>query len=249
MPDTPTLPRHPITGLRALGWTRRGPIWPVLGGDGTGDGDTGDQPPAEPQQAPDTGGQQDEPAADPAPAADGDDLANLAPAELAKMIRDLRKENASARTNAKQQAAEQAKQDLAQQIGRALGLVSDGEQDPDPATLTQQLTVERDAQASAAREAAVELAVWKAAAAAGANARALTDSRSFLAALDQLDPAGKDFDQQVAEAVRKAAEEHPHYRAAGQAPARSSGQHTGGTGGKAKPASLTDAVAARYGRA
>ncbi|OLT27750.1 hypothetical protein BJF83_17345 [Nocardiopsis sp. CNR-923] len=30
------LPTHPTTGLRALGWTRRGPIWPVLGGDGTG---------------------------------------------------------------------------------------------------------------------------------------------------------------------------------------------------------------------
>lgn len=29
------LPVHPATGLTALGWTSRGPIWPVLGGDGT----------------------------------------------------------------------------------------------------------------------------------------------------------------------------------------------------------------------
>lgn len=36
------LPRHPVTGLRALGIGRRGPIWPQLGGDGTGDGNTGD---------------------------------------------------------------------------------------------------------------------------------------------------------------------------------------------------------------
>lgn len=36
------LPVHPTTGLTALGWTSRGPIWPILGGDGTGDGNTGD---------------------------------------------------------------------------------------------------------------------------------------------------------------------------------------------------------------
>lgn len=29
------LPVHPVTGLRALGMTKRGPIWPALGGDGT----------------------------------------------------------------------------------------------------------------------------------------------------------------------------------------------------------------------
>lgn len=41
--NTTYLPRHPVTGLRALGLTKRGaPIWPVLGGDGTGDGNTGD---------------------------------------------------------------------------------------------------------------------------------------------------------------------------------------------------------------
>lgn len=27
-----TLPTHPRTGLRALGWSRRGPIWPIRGG-------------------------------------------------------------------------------------------------------------------------------------------------------------------------------------------------------------------------
>lgn len=29
---TTTLPIHPVTGLRAIGFTRRGPVWPVLGG-------------------------------------------------------------------------------------------------------------------------------------------------------------------------------------------------------------------------
>ena len=57
-----TLPVHPVTGLRAIGYTRRGPIWPVRGGsvdagapagDSTADSgadpdaDTGDQQSAE----------------------------------------------------------------------------------------------------------------------------------------------------------------------------------------------------------
>lgn len=33
MAPSTSLPRHPITGLYALGFTSRGPIWPVMGGD------------------------------------------------------------------------------------------------------------------------------------------------------------------------------------------------------------------------
>lgn len=32
-----TLPVHPVSGLRAIGFTSRGPIWPVMGGSGEGD--------------------------------------------------------------------------------------------------------------------------------------------------------------------------------------------------------------------
>ncbi|RKT85607.1 hypothetical protein SAMN05421805_12790 [Saccharopolyspora antimicrobica] len=242
------LPIHPTTGLRALGWTSRGPIWPVLGGNGEGDGDTGDQPPTpdEGQQQPpadsgkDGNGGQDQ--------GDGDELAALEPAKLAAMVRKLRSENASERTNAKQQAADEARTELAQTIGRALGLIADDEP-ADPAKLAEQLTAERDAQTTAAREAAVELAVWKNAAKHGADPTALTDSRAFLSKLDKLDPAAEDFTAKVGEAIKKAVADNPRLSAAGQAPARSSSQHTGGTGGTAKPASLTDAVAARYGRA
>lgn len=42
MADENTLPIHPVTGLRALGIGRRGPIWPVMGGNGEGDGNTTD---------------------------------------------------------------------------------------------------------------------------------------------------------------------------------------------------------------
>ncbi|WP_052373775.1 phasin family protein [Nocardia otitidiscaviarum] len=39
------LPIHPVTGLRALGMSKRGPIWPVIGG-------SGDTPPDPPADAP-----------------------------------------------------------------------------------------------------------------------------------------------------------------------------------------------------
>lgn len=32
-----TLPVHPVSGLRAIGFTSRGPIWPVMGGSGESD--------------------------------------------------------------------------------------------------------------------------------------------------------------------------------------------------------------------
>jgi hypothetical protein len=34
------LPTHPFTGLTAIGLGKRGPIWPVMGGDGTAEADT-----------------------------------------------------------------------------------------------------------------------------------------------------------------------------------------------------------------
>ncbi|RPA64914.1 hypothetical protein EF294_07470 [Gordonia oryzae] len=44
-----TLPIHPLTGMRAIGYTRKGPIWPVLGGSEggghpSGDGGEGGEP-------------------------------------------------------------------------------------------------------------------------------------------------------------------------------------------------------------
>lgn len=51
-----TLPIHPRTGLRALGMTSRGPVWPVMGGDGTGDGGDGQGGNAGPGQPGQLGG-------------------------------------------------------------------------------------------------------------------------------------------------------------------------------------------------
>ena len=63
LPTHPFL-RHPRTGrpLVAVGWSRRGPIWPVLGGDGTDDGGT---EPADDTSATDGDGQDPKPDADP----------------------------------------------------------------------------------------------------------------------------------------------------------------------------------------
>lgn len=191
----------------------------------TGDGATSGTGPAD--TATDTSGSQ---SGTPAPSpdtgsapADGD-VASL-PSWAQKLISDTRAEAGKDRTNAKAQAAEQARQDLAQQIGKALGLVKD-DKPADPAELTKKLTAVQDAH----RTTAVELAVYKGAGRHGADPDALTDSRQFLAALDKLDPTASDFADQVSTAIKKAVEKNPKLKAQGLAPARSSGEFTGGTG-------------------
>ncbi|BCJ64141.1 hypothetical protein [Polymorphospora rubra] len=151
-----------------------------------------------------------------------------------KALRDARTDAGKARTEAKAQAAteaaEQARNELAQKIGKALGLVKDGDtEQPDPAQLTQQLTKMADTN----RDLAVELAIWKSAKKAGANPQALTDSRSFMATASKLDPTADDFSAKLRDAVKKAIDDNPQYREAGQAPARSGGEFTGGPGGDA----------------
>ncbi|MET8846625.1 hypothetical protein [Amycolatopsis sp. NPDC004625] len=200
----------------------------------TGTPATGEQPPA-------TG----QPSA-PAPAEQGptpDDLAALDPATLAKMVRDLRTENAADRTNAKTKAADEARQQLAQDIGKALGLVAGDDDKADPAKLAEQVTAEQQR----SRAAAVELAVFKSAGPLGADPAALVDSRAFLSAVEQLDPTAADFADKVGAAITKAVTDNPKLRAAGQVPPRSSGQHAGGSGEKPAAKSLTDAISRHYG--
>lgn len=241
---TTHLPVHPRTGLRALGVLPSGRIvWPAMGGDGNGDGSggTGDggqsggdggqssqqqgqggqqqggqTPPAQQPQQGQTndGGQQG--------GDGGDDLASMSQADLAKMVKDLRRENASARTNAKTTAAEEARQEFAQKIGKALGLVDDsgGDKGPDPDQLAEQLSGER-------RERYAE----KAARAAGLDGDALLDSRAFATKLGKLDPAASDFSTSLDALVREYKDD-PKYQthSTGQAPARSGGNFSGGPG-------------------
>lgn len=165
------------------------------------------------------------PAADPAaqPAADPGSVDQL-PAWAQKTLADTRREAAAARTRAKELTDAQAARDAqhAEQmagIARALGLAPEE-------TTPEQLTAQRDqARADAATAAAatratqVELAVFRAAHLAGVNASALLDSRTFVATLDGLDPAGTDFGQLVAEKITSAVETNPAWRAQSPVPA------------------------------
>ncbi|GAA1994320.1 hypothetical protein GCM10009799_20530 [Nocardiopsis rhodophaea] len=154
---------------------------------------------------------------------DGDELTRLDPVDLARMVRDLRKENASARTNAKSAAAEEARKQLAAELGKILDPNADEE--ADPAQLAVQLT-------AAQREAATlrtERAAEKAARKAGIDADALLDSRSFADKLGKLDASGDDFSTALDALVAEFADD-PRYKTAGQAPARSGGDFSGGTG-------------------
>ena len=114
-------------------------------------------------------------------------------------------EAAKARTTAKQNAADEARTALAQEIGKALGLVED--QAPDPAKLTEQVgTLTADNKAVK-----LELAVFHAAAAAGADASALLDSRTFLAKLGDIDPTDT---AAVSTAITEAVKTNPGFAAA-----------------------------------
>lgn len=84
------------------------------------------------------------------------------------------------------------------------------EEPPDPEVLTQQLS---SAQAET-RQARVELAVYRAAAQHGADPDAVLDSRSFQAAVADLDPSAPDFETRVNTALAAAVQTNPRLRAA-----------------------------------
>lgn len=137
----------------------------------------------------------------------------------------LREEAAGNRVKAKEVTdalakfqADQEQQRLA--LARAMGLAPD--EPPTAEQLTEQLNAtkaERDAQQARARQTAVELAVFRAAAAAQVDGNALLDSRSFVSALDGLDPSAPEFGQQVKDAITAAAEANPRYKLEPPAPA------------------------------
>lgn len=150
------------------------------------------------------------------------------PAAAKAEIERLRRENASSRTNAKATAAEEARKELAQTIGKALGLVEDAP--VDPAALTEQVAKSQ----AAARQAQLELAVFHSASDAD-TAKALLDSRSFLAEVADIDPSDREA---IAAAIGKAVNENP---ALGKRrPAPTPGQGAAGSG-PAAVAQLTQA--------
>ncbi|WP_371652492.1 MULTISPECIES: hypothetical protein [unclassified Streptomyces] len=167
------------------------------------------------------------PSAPPAPVApQGEDSA----ATIARLESDLaaaRAEAGKQRVTAKEKAAEEARTQLAQDIGRALGIVPEGEP-ADPAQLTAQLTASQ----AQARQTAVELAVYRHAAAAGGDADALLDSRTFAASLAEVDPADT---AAVQAAITAAVTANPKLAAAPAAPARGGAEFSGAPSGGVTP--------------
>lgn len=226
------LPTHPTTGLTALGHTSRGPIWPIMGGDGTGEpapNSGGDPANGDPNT--NTGadsGTSNEPAATAGSngGGGGGDLESMSQADLAKMVKDLRKENASSRTNAKQQAAAEAEQALTDKLAAALGL-KEGTDAPTAEDLTNQLA-ERDAEVRTMR---TERAAEQAARKHGADVEALLDSRAFTAKLADLDPSAASFSDDLDALVAAEVEANPRYKTTHGAPAaRGGGDFSGGSG-------------------
>lgn len=163
-----------------------------------------------------------DPATDPKPTPPAaEDISSL-PEWAQKQIADLRKENASDRTNAKKTAADEATAEILAKVQAALGGKTG-----DTAPTADELTAQLAASTSAATDAQRELAVYRAAATVtGADAPTLLDSRTFLTAIKDIDPTDS---AALKAAVVKALTDNPRLKAT-QAAGKSGGDFTGGTG-------------------
>ena len=155
-------------------------------------------------------------------AAAPDDVASL-PDWAQKLIGKTRTEAATNRTKAT--TSNDALTATRDAIAKALGL----KDDDDPVKAAKTAADERDAAKAVNKNLSVENAVLRMAVKHGANPESLTDSRSFMRALEAIDPAADDFATQVGEAIKAALTANPNLKAAGAlaAPARSGG-HVGG---------------------
>ncbi|MFF7553574.1 hypothetical protein ACFZA9_11890 [Streptomyces olivaceus] len=251
-----TLPR-----LAGAGWAHpygHGPFAPYLYADG-GDGDDSGSDNDDNGDEGDDGGQDDDaggtgdddtgtddegkgekPKPKP-PAKKNEDPA----AELARLRKELKTANgeaAKARTTAKKAAADEARTEIMKELGKVLGLVEDDDKTPpDPAALKAQM----ESATAAHKSTAIELAVYRGAGKAGVDPDAITDSRTFMKSIEDLDPSDEGFAKAVTAAMKKAAEDNPKLKAASQAPARTSSDFSGSS---EKPASKNSIEAQREAR-
>lgn len=193
-------------------------------GDDTGDQDDGTGGTGDDDQDGDAAGKDDKPKP-PTKKDSGEDPAATI-ARLQKELKAANGESAKARTTAKKTAADEARTEVMKELGKVLGLVEDDDKTPpDPAALKAQI----ESATKAHRETAVELAVYRGASKHGADPDALTDSRGFLKSIADLDPSDEGFGKAVNAAIKAAVADNPKLKAAGQAPARSSGDFNGST--------------------
>ncbi|WP_405659744.1 hypothetical protein [Streptomyces sp. RK9] len=214
------LPIQPRSGVRAVGFRQDGrPIWPIKGGSGEG-GDPGT----------DLGSP---PATDPTPP-------TAAPAAEQHLADVTKRADEAAAERDQLRAALDA-------VNKALnpGAEQGGQ---DPAALAASVA-DRDKQLGQAaadlRAAQVELAAYRAAAAQGARADRLLNSRSFADTLAALDPADATFGDQLAATIKTAVDTDPDLYRAVVTPARGGAEFNGAPAGERRAASLHDAVAVR----
>ncbi|ELP64160.1 hypothetical protein PV735_05315 [Streptomyces turgidiscabies] len=261
-----TLPR--LGGLGGSGWAHpygRGPFSPFLyadggdgdgsgsgsggadgdgdSGDGGGSGDGGNSGGGDGGQGAGGSGKGDQ-------GKDGEDDAAKVK-RLEKKLTDARAEAGKARTDAKKQAADDAVAALTKQLGKALGFVKD-DAPPDPKALADAIAQKDTALSqkdASLRAKDVELAVWSRADKLKAKAGALLDSRSFVAAISELDPSDKGFQTDLDKAIKDAVDGNKAF--AVTPPAGKSGADlSGGTGegaAKQRGGSLSGAIANHYG--
>ncbi|MGW8935989.1 hypothetical protein [Gordonia terrae] len=203
---TTEYPIHPVTGVRALGIGKRGPIWPVIGGNGEGgDPPTDPNPPADPPS---------DPPADPP----------KAPEQEKPEADDTDWKAKYEETLSHSRKHEDQKKENKQKLDAVLAALGIEDKDKvDPKTLAADLATERTAKTSLA----VENAVLRLAGKNGADADILVDSRSFMGEVTKLDPSADDFQSKVAAAIKNHLKEHPAAKLQA-APPDSSGRETGG---------------------
>lgn len=255
------LPVHPTTGLVALGVTSRGPVWPVMGGDGTGDGSTrqdGGQQGAGGDGGQDTGQQQGQGQQDPGNQGQqqggqepplGPDGQPLDPVRLQRLVENLRSEISTLK--GKQNSGQQ--QPAQQGQGQAPAPQQQNTQQPQPQQQGQQQAGQEpaptdDGTADKLAAATAELAIFKAAGKHGADPVKLTDSRSFMDKVADL--PNEDREKKLAELIKKTLDDYPHYRS-GQAPGtapRGGSDGTGRPGAPNRPKGLDGALAAHYAK-
>jgi hypothetical protein len=255
------LPVHPRTGLQAIGWGLRGPIWPALGGAPDEGGGTGGGDGADTSGGSDSGqqqGQQNDGSAggtDSGQGASGTqndtgksgedtkpepkDVKDF-PTAAQKLIRELRKEAADNRTKAT--AAEESTKKQLDAIAVALGFKK-GE-DVDPAKLQEQLTADVTKANSERDEARLELAVFRAADKHGADPGALLDSREFLKEVAELDATDKAFADDLTALIKQRVKDNPtRYGREAPKPKKSGSEHMNGGTPTERTGSLHAAVA------
>ena len=242
--------KHTRPGLSALagqiiGYRRNGqPIRLAAGGSGEGDGDgsgSGDGTAGTDggQGQTDGDGQGDSTTSKDGPNIDGDFDADRAKRAIAAAREAEKKAKGDAKAAKDQVAA----------ILAAAGLKPDGTKDP--AEQLKEASAKATAAETEARTAKIESAVLRRASKAGGDPDALLDSTSFMNSMKDIDPAAADFGDQVTAAIKTAVKNNPKLAAGaagqGSGTGRQGADHTGGSGGRARSASLADAVKRKLG--